>query len=32
MIVLPVYMLRQKQRNVTPRVQKQVMNVVYAVV
>ena len=30
MIALPVYMLRQKQRNVTPRVQKQVMNVVYA--
>ena len=30
MIVLPAYMLRQKQRNVTPRVQKQVMNVVYA--
>lgn len=30
MIVLPVYMLRQKQRNVTPRVQKQVMNVLYA--
>lgn len=29
MIVLPAYMLRQKQRNVTPRVQKQVMNVVY---
>ena len=25
-----VYMLRQKQRNVTPRVQKQVMNVLYA--